>query len=175
MQASGWLSADPLVMVFSLLWVSQLFTWWSLCPKAGLRCAFGTAHAPARRCGERRRSGGRCRGRAGSAGAPSRLLAQPLWPPAYPAQVGPENFDRALRFYRVAIPGYLQYKLTDIRTRGGDPHARDDAFQKLHRIWAPDALDIILQLRGFYIKIGQVARSEAVSREDAHVATEQRS
>ena len=34
---------------------------------------------------------------------------------------------------------------------------RDKKFEKLHKVWAPAALEKILELRGFYIKVGQMA------------------
>lgn len=73
--------------------------------------------------------------------------------------VGEDNFDRSLSFYRVAAPGYLIYKATDLSTRSLPPSERTAKFEELHKVWAPRALDKILELRGFYIKVGQMAAS----------------
>jgi len=49
----------------------------------------------------------------------------------------------------------------------GDGEERDAAFVRLHAKYAPVALDVILALRGFYIKVGQFAsaRADIVPRE----------
>lgn len=44
----------------------------------------------------------------------------------------------------------------DYKTKNWPSKERDAAFQPLHEKYSPMALDIILQLRGFYIKIGQI-------------------
>mmetsp|Transcript_9354 Transcript_9354/g.12264 ORF Transcript_9354/g.12264 Transcript_9354/m.12264 type:complete len:665 (-) Transcript_9354:256-2250(-) len=72
---------------------------------------------------------------------------------------GRDNFDRTLSFYQVAGPGYLIYKYTDLTTRSIPASEREERFNELHKIWAPRALEKILELRGFYIKIGQMAAS----------------
>jgi aarF domain-containing kinase len=71
--------------------------------------------------------------------------------------VGSENFDRSMSFYAVAIPGYCNYRYMDLRTRNIPQAERDKKFEKLHKVWAPAALEKILELRGFYIKVGQMA------------------
>lgn len=73
--------------------------------------------------------------------------------------VGHENFDRAMRFYALAVPGYVEYKICDVRTKGLPQGERDEAFEALHGRYAPRALDIILELGGFYTKTGQMAAS----------------
>lgn len=78
--------------------------------------------------------------------------------------IGPDNFDRTVSFYNVAGPGYLIYKITDLQTRSLPPSERTEKFEKLHKIWAPRALDKILELRGFYIKVGQMAASNIGNR-----------
>jgi predicted unusual protein kinase regulating ubiquinone biosynthesis (AarF/ABC1/UbiB family) len=73
--------------------------------------------------------------------------------------IGRDNFDRTISFYRVAAPGYIIYRITDYSTRSSPPEERSAKFAELHKVWAPRALDKILELRGFYIKVGQMAAS----------------
>jgi predicted unusual protein kinase regulating ubiquinone biosynthesis (AarF/ABC1/UbiB family) len=73
--------------------------------------------------------------------------------------VGRDNFDRSVSFYRVAIPGWAVYKATDLASRSWPKAERDARFTELHRKWAPAALAKIIELRGFYIKVGQMASS----------------
>ena len=70
--------------------------------------------------------------------------------------LGRENFDRSMSFYRVAIPGYAIYKWTDWRTKSMPQKGRDARFEELHEKWASAALAKIVELRGFYIKVGQM-------------------
>lgn len=68
-------------------------------------------------------------------------------------KVGRDNFDRSVSFYKVAIPGWCVYKVTDLSTRHVPKKERDARFTSLHNTWAPRALAKILELRGFYIKV----------------------
>lgn len=66
---------------------------------------------------------------------------------------GPEGIYRSLSFYSAAIPRYLEYRLLQIRKAG------DDDWDELHERASSQGLDKINELRGFYIKAGQMAAS----------------
>ena len=110
--------------------------WWATTTWRTAACSSRTTHAPSRRTPPR-------------AGGLGLLGAR--------ESVGRENFDRSLSFYSVALPGYLVYKATDLRTRNFPQEERDKRFDALHEEWAPAALKKIVELRGFYVKIGQMA------------------
>lgn len=80
---------------------------------------------------------------------------------------GPETLPRIVRAYSVGIPALLAYKRVQLlgdrwRKRLGlpvDEEANDREYEELHRRWAPLALDVILDLRGFNLKTGQLVAS----------------
>jgi len=66
-----------------------------------------------------------------------------------------EGARRGIYFWGRAGPIIAHYFWTDYATREGDVEDRNKAFETLHEKYAPVALDIILALRGFYVKVGQ--------------------
>ena len=86
---------------------------------------------------------------------------------SFAAEFGDEALPRLVTAYSVGIPAFAAYKLTQLRTQRlprllGQPvdeAAVDAAFEALHREWAPRALDVVLRLRGFNLKSGQMVAS----------------
>eukprot|EP00158_Paraphelidium_tribonemae_P004662 Partr_v1_DN26894_c2_g1_i2_m40184 putative AarF domain containing kinase len=74
----------------------------------------------------------------------------------------PERMARSTKFWRQLFPVYLHYRYTDWLLKAATATERSVEFEKLHVKYAPVVLDTILDLRGLYIKIGQVG----VTRED---------
>jgi hypothetical protein len=66
---------------------------------------------------------------------------------------GLEGIERSLSFYSVAIPRYIEYRMMQWSNRN------DDEWDELHRRASQQGLDKIMELRGFYIKTGQMAAS----------------
>lgn len=69
-----------------------------------------------------------------------------------------EGFRRSLYFWRKAFPIYLHYRATQLYMEQlGLPEAEQDAeYDRLHARFAPEVFDIVLELKGFYIKLAQV-------------------
>ena len=86
---------------------------------------------------------------------------------AFKAEYGPDALPRLTTAYRVAIPAFLSYKATQLwhdrllplLGAPRDPAAREAAFEALHAEWAPRAMAMVLQLRGFNLKTGQMVAS----------------
>lgn len=72
------------------------------------------------------------------------------------------QYRRPLQFWQQMFPIYLHYRLTDLRYSKSAPDERQGHFQQLHNQYARKVLDLILNLRGLFIKIGQVG----ANRED---------
>ena len=64
---------------------------------------------------------------------------------------GTEGLARTMSFYSIAIPKYLEYRLHMFR------ESPDEVWDELDRETSKKGLDKILELRGFYIKSGQLA------------------
>lgn len=67
-----------------------------------------------------------------------------------------EGFRRSLQFWGRVFPIYLHYEVTNLRTRGLPEAERDVVFNRLHDRYAPEAKQITLALRGFYLKTAQL-------------------
>lgn len=63
---------------------------------------------------------------------------------------GTEGLYRALSFYKLAIPKYILYRYHSYI------QSPDHVWEELDKETSQQGLDIILQLRGFYIKCGQI-------------------
>lgn len=82
-------------------------------------------------------------------------------------EFGPETLPRMGKLYRVAIPGFLAYKRVQLledewRKYFGlpvDEDALNRTYEALHTEWAPRGLAIVLELRGFNLKTGQLVAS----------------
>lgn len=70
---------------------------------------------------------------------------------------------RAMKFWRRVGPVVVHYKFTQtwFRLANIDPDVRSAAWERLHAMHAPASLDVILDLRGLFVKIGQVMSSRA--------------
>ena len=83
------------------------------------------------------------------------------------AEYGAEALPRLLTAYAVGVPGFLAYKFTQFKfetvpTALGwkvDDVAAARAYETLHDEWAPKGLAVILNLRGFNLKTGQMVAS----------------
>ena len=73
----------------------------------------------------------------------------------------PEPTRRAAYFWTRAGPIVAHYKWTRkwLEWRGADRPTRDRAYEELHNRYAGPALDLVLHLRGLYVKLGQVLSS----------------
>ena len=65
---------------------------------------------------------------------------------------------RAFTFWRRVGPIVIHYKLTQVWMRGSNADAQQRAatWNRLHEMHAKDSLDVMLELRGLFVKIGQV-------------------
>mmetsp|Transcript_27879 Transcript_27879/g.39896 ORF Transcript_27879/g.39896 Transcript_27879/m.39896 type:complete len:580 (-) Transcript_27879:35-1774(-) len=71
---------------------------------------------------------------------------------------------RALKFWRRVAPIVVHYKFTEYWFKVahvGDKTRRYETWEKLHSTHAPTGLKCILELRGLFVKIGQVMSSRA--------------
>ena len=68
---------------------------------------------------------------------------------------------RACNFWRRAFPFFLRYKWAEWRINSEEktPEARECRWDLLHDYYAPILLRHILELRGYFIKVGQFASS----------------
>ena len=64
---------------------------------------------------------------------------------------GTEGLARTMSFYSIAIPKYLEYRLHMFK------ESPDEVWDELDRETSKQGLEKILELRGFYIKSGQLA------------------
>lgn len=64
---------------------------------------------------------------------------------------GTEGLARTMSFYSIAIPKYLEYRLHMFK------ESPDEVWDELDRVTSRQGLEKILELRGFYIKSGQLA------------------
>lgn len=80
------------------------------------------------------------------------------------ARISPlEPTIRAIKFWRRVGPVVMHYKFTQawFKLANVDPAVRSDTWDRLHAMHAPASLDVILELRGLFVKIGQVMSSRA--------------
>lgn len=73
----------------------------------------------------------------------------------------PDFLLAGVSFWSKALPVYLRYRWEEFVWKGKDGEAKDAAFDRLHRIYAPISLDHILSLRGLYVKLGQIMTTRA--------------
>ena len=69
------------------------------------------------------------------------------------------GFGRQCEFWRTVVPAAVQYATCAVRHRKSDPETKSAEYKRLHDKWAPISLDLILSLRGLYVKFGQAAAS----------------
>ena len=69
------------------------------------------------------------------------------------------GFRRQCKFWITVGPTAAHYVACSMMHKKSDAAARSQEFAKLHTKYAPVSLDLILSLRGLYIKFGQAAAS----------------
>ncbi|ORZ29529.1 ABC1 family-domain-containing protein [Catenaria anguillulae PL171] len=71
------------------------------------------------------------------------------------------GLQRQYKFYSTALPILAHYKGVEwqLDWNNATQDERDVRFDELHDMYAPAAVDLVLGLRGLYVKIGQVAAS----------------
>ena len=96
-------------------------------------------------------------------GLPGASLVLWLYAGAAGATVGlglalSEGWRRALSFWRLVGAMIVQYHMTKLwgRQQGVEAAALELRYEELHTRFAPRVLALILELRGFYVKLGQV-------------------
>lgn len=69
-----------------------------------------------------------------------------------------EPMRRSLYFWRTAGPIVAHYKFTKryLKYKKVDRARRDEIYESLHNRYAPAALNLVLHLKGLYIKMGQI-------------------
>eukprot|EP01084_Bolivina_argentea_P251484 421791_1 len=67
-----------------------------------------------------------------------------------------QNWRRSMKFWWHVYPLYFHYKFTDIYTKTWDESKRDAKFEELHEKYKYKIVAIIDELRGLYIKMGQM-------------------
>ncbi|CAM9270428.1 unnamed protein product [Discosporangium mesarthrocarpum] len=71
------------------------------------------------------------------------------------------GIQRSSLFWSLTMPIYLHYRATQWWVDGLSDEEQEAAYNPLHDQYAKSALDIILRLKGFYVKIGQMAATRA--------------
>lgn len=79
---------------------------------------------------------------------------------------GPDTLPRLLRVYRDAIPAYCDYRLVQLKDDGKIPRflegilpIAEGGYEELHQKWAPIMLKAAFEMRGFFLKGGQLVAS----------------
>jgi aarF domain-containing kinase len=74
-----------------------------------------------------------------------------------------EGFNRSLYFWRKAFPVYCHYRAKQIymENLNWPEEEQDKEYEKLHEKYAIELFDIVLQLKGFYIKLAQTGSTRA--------------
>jgi aarF domain-containing kinase len=74
-----------------------------------------------------------------------------------------EGFARSVYFWRKAFPIYLHYRATQLYMEhlGLSDQEQDAEYEKLHNQHASEVFDIVLALKGFYIKLAQTGSTRA--------------
>ncbi|CAI5728571.1 unnamed protein product [Peronospora farinosa] len=68
-----------------------------------------------------------------------------------------EGFNRSLYFWRKAFPIYLHYRAAQLYMDHLKlpEEEQNIEYEKLHEKYAPEVFDIVLELKGFYVKLAQ--------------------
>ncbi|KAL7750010.1 hypothetical protein RI367_004525 [Sorochytrium milnesiophthora] len=72
-----------------------------------------------------------------------------------------EHFRRPLQLYGTIAPVAVHYAWVNWRTKNDDQSEREAALEALHQKYAPQAVELMLSLRGMFIKTGQVLCTRA--------------
>ena len=122
---------------------------------------------------------------AAGAGSPALWRASPSYAATANAGINTHNTNgnirsnpfeptiRAFTFWRRVGPIVIHYKLTQVWMRGSNADAQQRAatWNRLHEMHAKDSLDAILELRGLFVKIGQVMRAQGLTLCQCNTAT----
>ncbi|OQR82811.1 glycoside hydrolase [Achlya hypogyna] len=76
----------------------------------------------------------------------------------YGSQVD-EGFARSLFFYTKAMPAYIHYRTKQVVMEDLlklPSHEQDAHYEELHDLYAPTLYDVVLHLKGFYVKLAQI-------------------
>ncbi|CAM9631883.1 unnamed protein product, partial [Phaeothamnion confervicola] len=68
---------------------------------------------------------------------------------------------RSAIFWSSCLPIWLHYRITQWRVQALPDEEQDAMFEPLHDMYAPKVLDLIHKLKGFYVKIGQLASTRS--------------
>ena len=66
------------------------------------------------------------------------------------------GFRRQCSFWRTVAPAVAHYRWTSWRSRDADDATRRQQYDRLHARYSPVALELILRLRGLFVKFGQI-------------------
>jgi aarF domain-containing kinase len=72
-----------------------------------------------------------------------------------------QAFVRGVDFWSKALPVYTRYRLEEFLVRNKTDAEKAEAFDRLHKVYAPQCLKDILAMRGLYIKLGQMMTTRA--------------
>eukprot|EP00045_Choanoeca_perplexa_P011587 m.123642 g.123642 ORF g.123642 m.123642 type:complete len:556 (+) comp15683_c0_seq5:1276-2943(+) len=72
-----------------------------------------------------------------------------------------EGAQRTASFWSTAFPVYLHYRFVEKTVENKPEEDQEAEFQRLHDKYAHVMLDIILNMKGFYIKVGQIGSTRA--------------
>ncbi|EGF78679.1 hypothetical protein BATDEDRAFT_26559 [Batrachochytrium dendrobatidis JAM81] len=67
-----------------------------------------------------------------------------------------QKLERSTFFWRKMGPIYLQYRIQEWRLKDSSDEIKEKAWNELHQQYAPQVLALLLELRGIYIKLGQI-------------------
>eukprot|EP00055_Hartaetosiga_balthica_P011746 m.54574 g.54574 ORF g.54574 m.54574 type:complete len:598 (-) comp7721_c0_seq1:205-1998(-) len=70
-----------------------------------------------------------------------------------------ENMSRSIKFWWNVFPIYIKYRQVEAKVKDLSDEEQTLAFEELHDKYAPEMLRIILFMKGFYIKVGQLGSS----------------
>ena len=71
------------------------------------------------------------------------------------------GYKRPIVFWGILAPIFAHYKYVEYRTKDLSDEVQTERFRELHIKYAPRVLDLFVNLRGLFVKLGQVACSRA--------------
>eukprot|EP01111_Echinosteliopsis_oligospora_P014640 TRINITY_DN5551_c0_g1_i2.p1 TRINITY_DN5551_c0_g1~~TRINITY_DN5551_c0_g1_i2.p1 ORF type:complete len:323 (-),score=83.13 TRINITY_DN5551_c0_g1_i2:806-1774(-) len=66
------------------------------------------------------------------------------------------GFRRTVVFWAQAAPIYLHYRYAEWRVKGLPSSVQTEYFDRLHNMYAPKVYDLVIDLRGFFLKCAQM-------------------
>ena len=79
-----------------------------------------------------------------------------------------EGLSRTLRVLRSIAPMFVDFQATKFRVRALPAEEQDEAFAAYHQHWANEPLKMCLELRGYYLKLGQALAGQPDLLPDAY-------